>query len=439
MVDLTQGPDRPMGWGGRIGDGQRAFWLAYDVGLLSLTVIAMADMPQRWGVGGLVWLLVYLLFILRVTMIWPDYFRLLSRNWTLLLFATVCLISVVWSGSRATTMAAGTQMMMSTLIAVYVGWRFSPKQLIIGIFLIVSAGSALSLVNMVVGFVQPVYSAVGGLLGIYTNKNTLGHYSQMAALMSLTVLLMRPGEVPRLLRLYAPFAFAICAFAMVMSKSMTAVLLLPCYTGLFLLINRRRLPVSLRYGTIGLLIVLIGAGPFVLALMGIDPLTEIFRATGKDPTLTGRTDLWGIGLGVAAQSPLTGFGFGAFWAMDRFAPEQFAVVQAGSPAPSFHNFMIDILVGTGAIGLACNLTLLGTVLWRTLRFYLATGWALASGCLVLTLLPLNVGLVETYLFRQHEFMLMWLIMIGVSVKCHAPPFVNPSSRNLAGDLSQVND
>lgn len=64
MVDLMQGFDCLMGWGGWIGDGQCVFWLVYDVGLLLLMVIVMVDMLQCWGVGGLVWLLVYLLFIL---------------------------------------------------------------------------------------------------------------------------------------------------------------------------------------------------------------------------------------------------------------------------------------------------------------------------------------------------------------------------------------
>lgn len=439
MVDLTKGaPDSYVRDGGTwsIGVGQRAFWQAYDLGLMTLTIIAMADMPNRWGLASEVWLMVYSLFLVRVTMIWPAYFQLLTRNWTLLLYAGICLLSVIWSGSRGTTIVGGSQMTMTALIAMFIGWRFSPKQLIVSVCLILTMAAALGLVNWATGIIQPVYSDVGGLLGIYTNKNMLGHYSQMAAIMSLTVLLMRPGEVPRMLRIAAPLAFAICAVAMVLSKSMTAVLLLPCYTGLFLLLNRKRLPPALRYGAILFLVALIGIGPLALAMMGIDLVGELFRATGKDATLTGRTELWAIAYHLAAQVPLTGYGFGAFWAMPQFESERFAVLQAGATAPSFHNFVADVMVGTGLLGLIAQLTLVGTVVSRSLRFYWATGSALAVGCLITSILPINIGMVETYMYRQHEFMLTWLIMLGVSIHAHAPPFLRNAERRNISAASQ---
>ena len=46
--------------------------------------------------------------------------------------------------------------------------------------------------------------------------------------------------------------------------------------------------------------------------------------------------------------------------------------------------------------------------------------------LILVLVPMNVGLLEPYLYRQHEFMLMWLVMLGVSIRSHLPPFVVPA-------------
>ena len=70
--------------------------------------------------------------------------------------------------------------------------------------------------------------------------------------------------------------------------------------------------------------------------------------------------------------------------------------------------------------------LLGTVLSRALRHYRASGSALSVGCLILVLVPMNVGLLEPYLYRQHEFMLMWLVMLGVSIRSHLPPFVVPA-------------
>lgn len=418
--------------------GQRVFWRAYDVTLLSLMIIAMADMPNRWtGLAAPLWMLIYALFLGRISLMWRPFYRLLARNWTLLLYPVVCLMSVIWSGSRATTLQGGVQMMMTVLIACYMGWRFSPRQLILAFCTIVSTAAVLSLGNWMTGVLQPVNSDVGGLLGIYTNKNMLGHYSQIAAIMALTIMLMRPGQAARALRLAAPVAYVACAVAVVLSKSMTAVLLLPCYTGLLLLLNRRRLNPALRYGTIGLLVVLFSLGPLALAMAGIDPLGEVFRATGKDATLTGRTELWRIAYGLASNVPLTGYGYGAFWQMDQFAPERFAVLQAGATAPSFHNFMADIMVGTGLLGLFAMFALIGTVLSRSWRYYIASGSALSVGCLVTTLMPLNIGLVETYMYRQHEVMLSWMVMLGVSIAAHSVPFVPRPSRAITAEESET--
>lgn len=434
MVDLNAqtASYRPLAYS--TGVGQRLFWQVYDVIVLSLMVIAMADMPNRFGVAGPIWLMTYMLFLARVSVMWRSFYRVLTRNWTLLLYPAVCLMSVIWSGSRGTTVVGAVQLTMTMLIAIYLGWRFSPRQLVVAFCAIVSAAAAIGLVNWMTGIFQPVYSDVGGLLGIYTNKNMLGHYSQLAAVMSLTVLLMRRGQVSWVLRLAAPFAFAICLAAVVLSKSMTAVLLMPCYVGLFLLLNRKRLHPLLRYGAIGVLVLLFSLGPLVLTMSGIDPLQAIFDATGKDATLTGRTELWSIAFSVASQAPLTGFGFGAFWVMPQFGPERFEVIQAGAlTAASFHNFMADIAVGTGLMGLAAMFGLIGTVLSRSLRYYFASGSALSVGCLVTLLMPINIGLVETYMYRQHELMLSWMVMLGVSIAAHAPPFIRYPSRSPAAD------
>lgn len=406
----------------RIGTGQRIFWLGCDLCLLVLVVLAIADLPNRWHVASLFWLAAYGLFVLRVTTIWPSFYRLVAQNWSMLLYPAVCLASVAWSGSRGVSLVGGIQVMMTVLIALFLGWRFTPRQLIVTVCGLISAAAVLSLGNWLTGTLQPVYSDQGGLLGIYTNKNMLGHYSQMAALMALTIALTPPGQVHPLLRRMAPLAFLTCGFAVLLSQSMTAVLLLPCYTGLLLLLNRRRLPSWLRFGGVGVVVLLLGLGPLALAMMGIDPMAEIFRATGKDATLTGRTQLWSIAARLVAEVPLTGYGYGAFWQMERFSSQHFAVLQAGATSASFHNFMADVAIGTGFSGLLAMFALLLTALSRALRYYRFAGTALATGCLITTFLPITIGMVEPFLYRQHEFMLTWLVMLAVSIQQHTPPF-----------------
>ena len=61
------------------------------------------------------------------------------------------------------------------------------------------------------------------------------------------------------------------------------------------------------------------------------------------------------------------------------------------------------------------LALIATSLGRALRLWRRDGSALAVGALVSLIWPLNLALVEPYLYRQHELMLGWVILLGVSL------------------------
>lgn len=95
-------------------------------------------------------MMIYSQFLMRVMMMWQAYFQLLRRNWTLLIYPAVCVMSVIWSGSRSTTAVGSVQLIMTILIAIFIGWRFSPKQLIIGACLVVTTGAAIGLLNWLI-------------------------------------------------------------------------------------------------------------------------------------------------------------------------------------------------------------------------------------------------------------------------------------------------
>ena len=111
MVDLGSHLPRPMAHGLSMPHArdQRAFWLGYDVTLALLVLAGAGDMPNRWGVANLVWLLAYLLAVLRILTLWPAFFRLLGRNWQYLVYPAVCAMSVVWSVARPTTLVGAVQ------------------------------------------------------------------------------------------------------------------------------------------------------------------------------------------------------------------------------------------------------------------------------------------------------------------------------------------
>lgn len=425
MVGLTAAALAP-GFGRTgIAQGERTMWLCYDY-MLGLAFVATAgDIPFRYGISPALWAMIYTATILRCLTVWPDYLRLLSRNWAYLLYPAVVLASIVWSISRGSSVVGGIQISMSTLIACYLGWRFSPRQLMMMVFLTMLGGSAASLLNMFTGWLgSPRFSLVGGLQGIYANKNTLGHTSLLMVLVAITLRLLPPVTVPAWVRWLAPWAAIMGLYAVVMSKSMTAIVLIPVYLGLLLLLNRKMLAPWVRHIALMVAVLVVALVPVLMALANTDPMTLLFDLTGKDATLTGRTQLWDIASTEIAKSPLIGYGFGAFWDVQQFANQRYQALQAGATTMAFHNVFMDVGIGTGLLGIAAISVLIATSLRRAIRYWRADGGPLGVGCLITVMLPINLALVEPYLYRPHEIMVGWLIMMGVSIGQFRGPFLS---------------
>jgi O-antigen ligase len=75
----------------------------------------------------------------------------------------------------------------------------------------------------------------------------------------------------------------------------------------------------------------------------------LLKAIGKDPTLTGRTQIWKAVLDQVALNPYLGYGFAAFWSDDS-VPAKFIRKQTHWLVPTAHNGWIDLLVQVGWIG-----------------------------------------------------------------------------------------
>jgi O-antigen ligase len=69
---------------------------------------------------------------------------------------------------------------------------------------------------------------------------------------------------------------------------------------------------------------------------------------GKDPSLTGRTDIWDALMRKVADRPWTGYGYGAFWGREgESVPADWVRKETQWPVPNAHNGWIDLLVQLG--------------------------------------------------------------------------------------------
>jgi exopolysaccharide production protein ExoQ len=189
---------------------------------------------------------------------------------------------------------------------------------------------------------------------------------------------------------------ALLCFALVlMSRSKTALLCAVAPVALMLLMRGvRRGPAWATGG-----VFLAGAAAEGLgALLWLKP-DALLKMLGKDPTLTGRTDIWAAIFRQLAHQPLLGYGYGAFWLKDSL-PAKFIRAETQWLVPSAHNGWIDVLVQVGWIGGALTaLTVLAAVLAAALR-----GWRLQDGGWTVAFLAAFVirSLSESVLISQNS-------------------------------------
>jgi O-antigen ligase len=72
---------------------------------------------------------------------------------------------------------------------------------------------------------------------------------------------------------------------------------------------------------------------------------------GKDPTLTGRTDLWKSVVISGMKHPFLGFGYDAFWSVMQGEVANIAFAMHWAPMYA-HNGFLDVWLTLGALGLA---------------------------------------------------------------------------------------
>jgi O-antigen ligase len=85
-----------------------------------------------------------------------------------------------------------------------------------------------------------------------------------------------------------------------------------------------------------------------LLLVAADP-DPVLELIGKDPTVTGRTEIWGYVVNYIWMKPLLGWGYFAFW-----LPNNPAAMQISNAVrwmvPQAHNGLLELLLNVGAVG-----------------------------------------------------------------------------------------
>jgi O-antigen ligase len=383
------------------------------VGVALLVASASALFPLLYGPTSLgaeevawlryLWLPVYAVTVFLAVLNWRDLKAAAPAFAPALVLLAFAGASALWSIDPHITLRRWEALAFNTLLAFYLAARFSWAELVrmVAAALILALGS----LAMGVGFprlgIQSDANA-GDWRGLWTQKNELGFNMVIGAQACLATALLDPRR-----RLVWLAGAGLCLFLLVLSRSGTSLLCLIPTCGLL-----AALTLSKQRPVIGIIAVFI-AGCAVLAVAGvvIIDIDLFYRAMGKDPTLTGRTDIWAAVMRRAAEKPALGYGYGAFWA-DRFGPALLVRQEAGWDVPAAHNGWLDMLLQLGWTGVGAAATYFALTAMASVRNLLSRGdgyWAVMYGIAFLIL-----SFSESDILLQNS--LEWIVFLAISTK-----------------------
>jgi exopolysaccharide production protein ExoQ len=292
---------------------------------------------------------------------------MLVRYRLLFVVPAFCMLSTLWSEFPALTLRYSVQLAITFAVAILIATRLAPGMLVRCLFAIYAIG-----VTGSVAFGR-VRDDIGAWVGIFGSKNAFAAVVVGFGLTALALVLDRHASpwlrlVALGCALVAPplLLLAQSAGALVTSTLAVAACLAVVASARLSAAQKLVVAVALVFGAV---FVALGAATYADVI-----LAGFLDATGKDVTLTGRTDLWTVGLELIADKPLLGTGYQAFWVHGHTPAETlWALFGIESRAGfNFHNTYISNAVEIGIVGVGLQVILLYGACAGVLR------WALRS-------------------------------------------------------------
>jgi O-antigen ligase len=355
-------------------------------------------------------------------------FRITTHSWVFWLPVCAALASMLWSGDPGMAARRSLALVLTTIFALYVVTTFDTRAMLnclLAALLLYCVGSLLMIILVPsIG----IHSAtdtrfiehVGAWRGLSPFKNDFGRIVALAGVLFIAAAVTRPGR-RQLYVLAALLAAALVAG----SRSGQAIALLIGGTGaVFYVMLVRDLPPRQRSALILLTIPLA-----VLALLTKDvAIAAVLEALGKDPTLTGRENIWAAVLDAVHDNLLLGGGYGAGWStlVGTYMEEVL-----GRQIGHAHNGYLNTIVDVGVLGLVI-----------TLCFYLAIGfrilselvrnrsWELVLFTSTLFIFIIVGNWVASFLMKYNS--IFWVMMVCCYCKLYVPARLSAPSVVVAG-------
>jgi O-antigen ligase len=349
---------------------------------------------------NLLFILNYLITASLLILRWNRVLYFASQNLLFIALLAMAPISFIWSAMPDETFSGSVGMIGSTLFGVYLASRFTLKE---QLHLIGWAFGLSIILSIIFVVALPRYGIMGALhagsiRGVWTHKNVMGKYMVLSTCVFLILTQStRSGNI-------YPWLGLVGSAGLILASASTNALLNGILITLIILLSSK----ILRLGSRLFVPIILLSTAFLWAFSAwfTDVSTAILTSVGKDPTLTGRTDIWNAVIDKIQERPWLGYGFNGFW--HGIEGESAYVIRTLRwSVPNSHNGYLDFILQLGLIGFA----LLVIIYWSTLiKSYLIVRndfqweylWPLAF---LLYLIPINLA--EPALLTQNDF--FWII------------------------------
>jgi O-antigen ligase len=296
------------------------------------------------------------------------------------------------------------------VVGLLIAQRLKPLDVLAAVRRAMLVIAVASLLLFVLGDARVIDPIHGTLRGVVGTKNTLGSFMALGILAALATAFLHRAHTRRHV-----LAAVVMAAALAFTNSTAA-------TATALLVILGAVCAAMRARPVGR--ILLGAG-LALTLAGtavLLPLSDpdtLAGAIGEDTTLTGRDAVWDESLRAAADRPVLGYGYGAFWEGSRAADDIRARLQW--PVPNGHNGLLDIALDLGLVGAALMVLLVLALLMRGVH-------DAARGSHDAAVLRLSVGAllilrntVESGLLQQNTLLTVLLVVaLAIPAPVDAP-------------------
>jgi exopolysaccharide production protein ExoQ len=301
---------------------------------------------------------------------WQRVGRLLRANAVILLFFLYCAVSLLWSDYPDVAFKRWTKALGDLVMVLIVLTDCEPAAALKRLL----ARAAYVLIPLSILFIK-YYPSLGrgygiwlgevGYQGVTTNKNALGVICLLFGLGSVWrfVSAYRDRECTGRTRRLIAHGIILCMVLWLfwIANSMTSLGSFLMASTLFLVANSP--VVNRRPAFLHLLIALMLVVSFSVLFLGVSP--GVLETMGRNPTLTDRTEVWGVLLSLV-RNPLLGTGFESFWLGPRL--EKMWSIYWWHPNEA-HNGYLEIFLNLGWIGVALLTVVIAAGYRRVFRMW----------------------------------------------------------------------